>query len=104
MKDEYMENTDNMLYEMIRETGNPVLIHTKDCIIWQNEHLNCFGCPGNIGCDKLLLMKMLLTQSLLYSPKNFQDFLEMNKHINKMMKKILGAENREALDNIAKNL
>jgi len=86
--------------ELIRENGDKVDIHTAVCVEWLLEHNNCSGCPSELGCSKAVCMVGLSMIPMFYKPKDYDDYLKMQKDVEKRMYKILKAKTKKEVQSI----
>ena len=86
--------------QMIEKLGDKVAIDTKDCILWGSEHPNCFGCPSELGCAKLVSIKLVAIMPLMYQPASFEDFQKMSHRIEELTQRILNAKTPKELKEI----
>lgn len=92
-----MENAE-MVKELVKlRTGQEPQINEPTCVIWQAEHKDCIGCSSNLSCGMMSSVMMVVLKSMLYEPKDFDDFLKTQDYVSKMTNKILNAKTVEEL-------
>ncbi len=89
-----------LVEDMVRESGNEVLMDTLKCILWQNGHKNCKGCPSELGCNKFVRIRLLFLTTLTYWPSSFEDFQKMSNRIDELVKMNLNAKTIEELNKV----
>ncbi len=51
--------------EVERATGQKVMAHTRDCVLYKLEHENCFGCEHELPCSMLVALMLNLSGTSL---------------------------------------
>jgi len=90
--DEFNRELDSIINERLADLGTPFMMHTADCEMWKLEHENCTGCPNELGCVKNVAIKYQSLIPSFYEPKNYDDFLLMQKRMFEKTSKIFDAK------------
>ena len=88
------------MQELVSARGDKVSIHTQECILWKLEHSNCFGCPSELGCGKVVHLMLLMMLPMMYKPSNFEDFQKMQQRITELQDRVLQAQTADELKEI----
>jgi hypothetical protein len=95
-----MEQVTEELKRVIRAKGDPCEVDSLQCELWLKDHRDCMGCPSCLGCAKLSRILGIFLSTVIYSPKDFQDFRDQMNHIMKLADKALSAKTLEELDQV----
>jgi len=92
----------NEINSMLRKTitlasGDVVLEGTPECLIYTQEHDNCYGCRSQLGCEKLIQMIKLTILSTMYKPKDFDDMVKTQKRMTELSQDVLKATSLDEL-------
>ena len=83
--------TDEMT-KLVISKGDAVAIHEPPCVLWKVDHDNCEGCQYELGCSKVVRLLLVITTPLIYTPKDYDDFVKMEERIQELMDKVLKAK------------
>jgi hypothetical protein len=89
-----------MMQEIVEQQGDKVAIHTADCVTWKAEHPNCFGCPSELGCGKTVRLMLITATTLMYQPRDYDDFAKMQSRLDDLMQRTLQAKTVAELKSI----
>jgi hypothetical protein len=78
--------------KMIEDTGYQVLINTAPCVEHKLAHQNCAGCISEVGCSKLASLMGIQLTPLMYQPKDYNDYEQMNQSIQRKIKAVMDAK------------
>jgi len=85
---DYMEE----FAELVRGNGDNVEINTSICVLHKAEHENCDGCASELGCAKYVSILGISMTPMLYQPKDFYDYQQMQESIQDKIDVILNAK------------
>ena len=85
---------------LVEQRGDKVLLYTKDCVLWGLTHPNCEGCPSELGCGKVVRLLLVSLTPLHYQPKDFEDFVRMRSHTERLQDEVLNCASVEALQEV----
>ncbi len=86
--------------ELVELNGDSVGMREPVCVIHKQDHPNCEGCPSELGCGKLVRVKMVNLIPTPYHPLTYKDFKEMDNRIQSLIDQILKAKTKEELNKI----
>ena len=75
--------------KLVIDQGFRVGINTKYCNIHKESHANCEGCECHDGCHRYVLLAMVNSKAMLFTPTTYDDFKEQQKDTTDAMKMIL---------------
>jgi len=97
------ENLSNLVEEMVADFTKMVADFTKEepqineppCVLWKADHPNCSGCPSELPCARMVTIMLIQTQSVMYIPKDFEDFQKTSRRVTELVGKVLKASTVE---------
>ena len=87
----------NVYKELISLTGDAPQIDEPQCIIWKADHPNCYECPSELPCGKLVHLMLVAVSVNQYSPTSYEDFQQQHNRIEELQDRILKAQTDEEL-------
>ena len=88
------------IQKLVEQNGDKVGLDTQECVIWKLKHPNCFGCPSELGCGKVVHIMLLMMIPMTYKPNSFDDFSKMHQRISELQVQVLKTDNLETLKKI----
>jgi hypothetical protein len=58
-----MENRE-IAESILKAHGVQCKMRTLECVLWQQEHENCFGCEGEMACDQSIAVTTIMFLAL----------------------------------------
>ena len=87
-----MNELSDLYKELVIENGDEVAMGEPPCVIWKFDHDNCAGCKYELGCGKLVALRLIAMQTIIYSPKEYEDFQKMHYNIQHLQEVALKAK------------
>jgi hypothetical protein len=78
--------------KILEAKGEAPQINEPTCVIWKADHKTCFGCMSELSCSKFIRLNLAMLEPMMYTPKNYGEFLQQNTRIENLISKILDAK------------
>lgn len=57
--------TQDYIKELVVRQGDDIGMNEPVCVIWKSDHKNCFGCPSELGCSKMVSLHLIEMQPMV---------------------------------------
>jgi len=88
--------------ELVVNRGFRVDMHSEYCKMRKAGGKNCIGCESESGCDRYVLLGIVMLEPLAYKPTSYTDHEVMQKRIHEKIEVVLDKE--KTVDEVRKEL